>query len=67
MTRLRVGQRLRYDGRVWRVEYVNACRARIVPVDKQRVEYTTLDGKPVTFEAGGRAVNISPTAGVELL
>jgi len=33
--RLQVGQIIRYGPTLWRVDYVNECRARIVPLNKQ--------------------------------
>ena len=64
--RLRVGELVRHDGRVWRVDLVNPCRARIAPVSRRHVSYRALTGDLVEFDAAdGRPLSICPDAEVE--
>lgn len=63
---LRVGEIVHLDDRLWRVDLVNTCRARIVPLDRRHVRYETWDGRPVTFDAADhRSLSICPEAEVE--
>jgi hypothetical protein len=59
---LQAGQVIRYDDSLWRVDYANSCRARIVPLAKRTV---SIDDR--TFESEGRGVNISPNSFVEIV
>ena len=52
---LEQGQVVRYQGALWRVHYVNACRAHIVPLAKRHVELPN----GATFDTELRGVNIS--------
>lgn len=60
---LQSGQVIRYDNSLWRVDYVNECRARIIPLVKRHV--TLADGRE--FESEQRGVNISANAEVALV
>lgn len=60
---LQAGQVVRYDNALWRVDYVNECRARIVPLAKRHV--TLNDGRE--FDSEQRGVNISPNAEVPVV
>jgi hypothetical protein len=64
-TMLKAGQVFRMPGTkdLWRVDYANECRARVVPLAKRHV--TLGDGREFDAERGG--VNISPYATVELV
>lgn len=59
---LQPGQVVRYDNALWRVDYVNECRARIVPLAKRHV--TVGDHE---FESEARGVNISANAEVAIV
>lgn len=61
--RLRAGQIIKYDLGLWRVDYVNNSRARIIPLAKRHV--LLKDGREFEAERGG--VNISPRSFVELI
>lgn len=63
--RLVVGERIVLNDGVYVVEKVNACRARVVPERRRHVEYETVDGKRVEFEAHLRGLDISPYSIVE--
>lgn len=63
---LKVGQKVRYMGEVYRVEMVNLCRARLVPLRKQRVKIESKDGAGKrTFQVTGRAIDVAPTSILE--
>lgn len=51
------------DPRLWRVEYANECRARVVPLSKQHVKMP--DGRE--FDASYGAENIASSATVEIV
>ena len=58
----KVGERVWLDGQQYRIDMVNPCRARCIPVRKVRV--TIKDkvwNKKRTFTANGRITNICPT------
>lgn len=59
--KLKVGELVRYEDRVWRVAWVNYCRAYLVPAEKDTI--TLADGR--TFRATGSGVNVSPTSELE--
>lgn len=59
---LQPGQIVRYDNALWRVDYVNECRARIVPLAKRHV--TVGDHE---FESEARGVSISANAEVAIV
>ena len=65
MKRLEVGQRVRYQGRVWRVILVNDCRAVLEPEATRAVQITRPNGDRVEFEGSGRTVNVSPNSELE--
>jgi len=58
--RLQPGELIEDGGELWRVKRVNDCRALIVPVAKDRREFTTVEGRTVAFESTRRPANISP-------
>lgn len=60
---LQAGQIINYDNALYRVDYVNHCRARIVPLAKRHVTLT--DGRE--FDAERAGVNISPEAVVPIV
>ena len=60
---LSAGQVIRYAGSLWRVDYVNECRARIVPLAKRHV--TMADGRE--FDAERTGTSIGPTSFVEVI
>lgn len=57
------GQIIRYGRALYRVEYVNDCRAKVVPLAKRHVELP--DGRE--FDADRSGVNISPNSIVEVI
>lgn len=60
---LQVGQVVRYESRLWRVDYINACRARLVPLARRHVVIKDDDGDEVrSFDAERGGVNIAPTS-----
>lgn len=59
---LKLGQVVRYDKALWRVDYVNDCRARLVPLVKRHIE---IDGH--AFEGEQRGVNVSPNSFLEVV
>ncbi len=63
MIMLQVNQVIRYNQELWRVDFVNECRARIVPLAKRIV---TLDDVKA-FEAERAGVNISSSAEVPIV
>ena len=67
--RLKVGEIVRHADRLWRVELVNECRARIVPLGRRAVAYVAHDAageeKTVAFEATERALSIGPYSELE--
>ncbi len=60
---MKVGQVVRYGDALWRVDYINECRARIVPLAKRHV--ILADGREFDAERGG--VNISPNSPLEVV
>lgn len=60
--RLKAGQVIRRGNELWRVAYVNDCRARIVPLSKKTV---IIDGQ--SFEAARAGLDIAPHAWVEIV
>lgn len=60
---LTAGQVIRYGDELWRVDYVNDCRARIVPLNKRHVHLN--DGRE--FDADRNGVSISPNSFVEIV
>ena len=60
---LRAGMVVRSGGEEYRVDYVNACRAFLIPMKKQHVVLP--DGR--TFEAERPGISVSPRAGVEIV
>jgi hypothetical protein len=65
---LQIGQVVRYGNGLWRVDYVNECRARIVPLGKRHVVILDDDGQEVkAFDAERKGVNISPNSGLDVV
>jgi hypothetical protein len=65
---LKAGQIIRYDSALWRVEYVNASRARIVPLLKRHVSLKNDAGQETrSFETDQRGASISPNSLVEVV
>jgi len=65
---LKVGQVIEYQKGLWRVDLVNACRARIVPLKKRHVVLKHDDGtEKRAFDAEYGGVNISPTSAVPIV
>lgn len=60
---LKTGQVVKMAGELWHVDYVNTCRARLVPVAKRHVVLE--DGRE--FDATRGAVNISPDSPLEVV
>lgn len=60
---LKSGQVVRYGNELYRVDMVNECRARIVPLSKRHVTLT--NGREFDAERGG--VNISPNSPLDLI
>lgn len=58
---LKAGQVVKMGAELWHVDYVNACRARLIPVVKRHV---VLDGRE--FDATRGAVNVSPDSPLEV-
>lgn len=67
LTRLQAGHVILLSGIEHRVILVNDCRARVVPLKKVKKSYKTLEGEDVSFEAKGKAVNISPNSEVPIV
>jgi len=59
---LKAGQTVRYAQELWTVDYVNACRAFIVPLKKRKVVIEDRE-----FEGTGRGVSIAPNAIVPII
>lgn len=65
---LQLNQVVRYSGALWRVDFVNDCRARIVPLTKSHVEITDDEGNIVrSFDRMGRGINISPDSVLDIV
>lgn len=60
---LKTGQVVKMGAELWHVDYVNACRARLVPVAKRHVVLE--DGRE--FDATRGAVNVSPDSQLEVV
>lgn len=72
LTLLQKGMLFKHQGAVYRVDMVNECRARCVPVNRVKVEREMFDkrtgeNKVVSFEHDGAAINISPNSEVEIV
>lgn len=65
--RLRIGDVFMLHGREHVVDFINASRARAVPLERKQVEYVTTDEKTVKFETDHASYNISPNSEVEIL
>lgn len=59
---LHAGQVVRYGDALWRVDYVNDCRARIVPLLKRHILEEGVD-----YSAEQRGVNVSPNSTLEVV
>lgn len=65
---MRAGDYVRCQDGVWRVEYVNECRAYLRPVRGNKVTIRDDDGNVIRdFTAKGRGISIGPTSLVEVL
>lgn len=65
--RLRIGEIVRHDNGLWRVDLVNPCRARLVPLDRRRVrfhDYGT-DGEVEFDGVASRPISICPDSDIE--
>lgn len=60
---LSVGMVVRSGGELYRVQYVNACRALLIPLAK--VHVVLPNGRE--FDASERGISISPRAAVEIV
>ncbi len=60
---MKAGDVVKHAGSLWRVDYVNPCRARIVPLSKRHV--VLADGREFDAERGG--INISPDSPLEVV
>lgn len=72
MTRLQPNMIIELQGVKYRVDMVNDCRARCVPMDKIVVKSTMFDkrkgeNKEVVFTRTGSSINISPNSECEIL
>ncbi len=65
--RLRIGEIVKHDARLWRVDLVNACRARLVPLNGRTARFHSNagDGRDVEFNAPGRPISICPDSELE--
>lgn len=63
MSLLQPGQTVKMANALWRVDYVNDCRARLIPLGKRHVLLE--DG--TEFDTEGRAVNVSPNSLLEVV
>lgn len=59
---LREGDVIEFGGKRWRVDQVNACAARCVPLTKREIE---INGR--SFKAKGDVTYISPWSEVEII
>ncbi len=65
---LQAGQIVRYSQSLWRVDYVNECRARIIPLTKRHVVLLDDEGNEKrAFDSEQRGVNISPDSPLEVV
>ncbi len=65
---LQAGQVIRYGQALWRVDYVNEFRARIVPLTKRHVVIKDDDGdEKRAFDSEQRGVNISPNSCLDVI
>lgn len=68
LTYLQAGMIIKLGGVEYRVEMVNDCRARCVPLQKIKVTVKDkLRDKEVTFERSAGPVNISPNSECQIL
>jgi hypothetical protein len=68
LTFLQEGMIIKLSGVEYRVEMVNDCRARCVPLHKVKVTVKDkLKDKEVTFERSAGPINISPNSECEIL
>src|SRR5262245_19183439 len=66
LSNLRVGDVFPWDGVDYVVDMINDCRARCSPLARKQVQYTTLRGDEVKFEADYASINISPNSEVNV-
>lgn len=57
---LQIGDRVRWNGELYKCVYVNDSRAHCVPVQRKQKTITTLAGVTKTIFATGRAIDICP-------
>lgn len=63
-----IGQIVRYERALWRVDFVNDCRARIVPLTKRHVVLLDEEGGVKrAFDSEVRGVNISPNSALDIV
>lgn len=71
LSRLQAGMVIVYSGTEYRVEYVNDCRARCIPINRQHKTVTFVNKKgeacEFTPETTGGAINISPNADCQII
>lgn len=64
--KLEKGKLYNVDGKPWRCELVNPCRARLTPAWKETASFTEADGNERTFEATpNRRLDVSPRSVIE--
>ena len=67
LRKLKLGELIRVEGTLYRVELVNACRARIRPLGTKHQVVKTWDGREVEFDAPLKPLDVSPRSVVEHL
>lgn len=68
LTRLQLGMVIEMSGVRYRVDMVNDCRARCVPLDKVKVQVEDkLKGVTKEFERFGSSINISPNSECDII
>ncbi len=71
LTRLRIGDVFMLDGRLHRVDLVNECRARCIPITRQVRTFVPKTGmnaeKPVQFGDSLNPVSICPNSEIEIV
>lgn len=67
MLRLRKGDIILLQGKLWRVTMVNASRAVIEPLERVRKKITRPNGEDVEFEARQNVVSISAASDVPIV
>jgi len=65
---LKVGDVVEFRGQLWEVDYVNQCRARIVPLERREVVIPGVDGEEERrFFTKDKALSIAPESDLPVM